>query len=101
VGSQFDAEHQGGAAPAAGDTQRLSVGDPGGDLHIDVARPAALIQHDAALRACKGLLHTHFQVTRIGLGLLPSRGTAKQAGEEIAEAVEIGESLAAGVPEAL
>ena len=67
--TQSDAEHQGRAAADAGDPQRLAVADPRGDLHIDVARTAALVEHDAAFRAGKRLLHGHFEVTRIGLGL--------------------------------
>ena len=103
MGTQSDAEHQGRTAAGAGDPQRLALAHPRGDLHVDVARTAAIVDHDSTPRAGKRLLHGHFDVTRISLGLRPTRRTAKQAGKEIAEAVEVGKPLAAatGVPEAL
>src|ERR1700722_3322106 len=89
-------------AGGAGDAQRLALAHPWRDLHVDRARTAALVEHDAALRARKGLFDGHFQVARIRLGRRRPRRAPKQTGEEIAEAIEIGKPLtAAGVPETL
>src|ERR1700688_3632375 len=99
--TQSDAENQGCAAAGTGDAQRLAIADAGWDLHVDGARTAALVERDTALRARKGLFHGDIQVTRIRLGRRRSCRTTEKAGEEIAEAVEIGKPLAARLPESL
>src|SRR5580692_166116 len=111
VRAQSNAKNQRRASTDAWDAQRLSLRDARGNLHIDLALAAMLVERDAPLGACKCLFNRDVQVTGIGivLGEIAAADTcarararaAKQTGEEIAKAIEIRESLAARVSKAL
>ena len=101
--TQPDLEYQRGAAGATGDPQRLSFGDARRNLHIQWTMPAALVQGDAALNSLECFFHSDIQRARIGIRLR-MRGAgcpAEQTGEEIAEAINVREFLAARLPETL
>src|SRR5580692_2277633 len=109
VRAQSNAKNQRRASTDAWDAQRLSLRDARGNLHIDLALAAMLVERDAPLGACKCLFNRDVQVTGIGivLGEVAATDTgararaAKQTGEEIAKPIEIRESLAARVSKAL
>src|SRR5271163_192133 len=105
VRAQSNSKNQRGAPTDAGNAQRLSLRNARGYLHIDLTRATLLVERNSPLGARKCLLDRDFQATRIRIGL-PGVAAARtcateQAREEIAEAIEIGESLAARASKSL
>src|SRR3984957_5761011 len=119
----LDAKDERRVPRAAADAQCLAVADAGGDLHVHLARSAALVDGDAAFGAGERFLDRDLDDPRIGLGLAtpetgaargrPTRGesaraaragaacAAEQAREEVAESVEVREPLAPRLAEVL